>query len=164
MTAERALGALPLAELTRLSGIEILRGMMDGTYPAPPFSKTTGIWLTSVEPGRVVFEGAPSLDFLNPLGVVHGGWTAAILDSAMGCCVHTVLEPGQGYTTVEFKVNLVRAVLPTSGVVRCEASVVHCGRRFATSEGRLVDGSGKLLAHGTETCAILAVAPGKAAG
>ena len=135
-------------------GLAFLRGIVDGRHPAPPFAKSTGIRLTEVDEGRVVFVGKPTDAFFNPLGTIHGGWTAGILDSAMGCAVHTTLLAGQGYTTVEMKLNYVRPILPGAGELRCEASVIHRGGTLATSEGRLLDASGKLLAHGTETCMI----------
>jgi uncharacterized protein (TIGR00369 family) len=148
-------GVVPRDVTLRLNGIDLLRGLIEGRYPNPPFSQTTGIYLVEAHDGKVVFEGVPSAAFLNPLGTVHGGWTGAILDSAMGCAVHTTLEAGQTYTTVEMKVNMVRPILPTTGMVRCEGVVIHRGQSIATSEGRLVDANGKLLAHGTETCMIM---------
>ncbi len=144
-------------------GLDFLLGMMDMRHPWPPFSRTTGILLASAEKGRVVFEGTPSADFLNPLGTVHGGWIAAILDSAMACAVHSTLRAGQAYTTVEMKLNYVRPVSPDLGPVRCEASVIHAGATLATAEGRLFDARGRLIAHGTETCMILMAGAGGAA-
>jgi len=150
-------GLTPVAEATAMSGLAFLQGVLDGRLPAPPFSRSTGIRLSTVEHGRVVFEGEPSAAFFNPLGTIHGGWTATILDSAMGCAVHSVLKPGHAYTTVEMKLNYVRAVMPAHGLVTCEARVVHPGNRLATSEGYLRDAEGRLLAHGTETCMIIPV-------
>jgi uncharacterized protein (TIGR00369 family) len=138
----------------RQSGLELLRGIAEGRHPPPPFALTTDCVLTEVEEGRAVFRGRPSAAFLNPLGTVHGGWTAGIMDSAMACAVHSILKPGQGYTTLEFRVHLVRAVMPGSGELFCEGLVVHRGGQVATSEGYLRDGAGKLYAHGTETCLI----------
>jgi uncharacterized protein (TIGR00369 family) len=148
-------GVVPRDIALKLKGIDLLRGLIEGRYPNPPFSQTTGIYLIEADAGKAVFEGVPAAAFLNPLGTVHGGWTGAILDSAMGCAVHTTLEAGQIYTTVEMKVNMVRPILPTTGTVRCEGVVIHRGQNIATSEGRLVDAGGKLLAHGTETCMIM---------
>ncbi len=102
----------------------------------------------------MVFAGIPSDGLFNPLGTIHGGWTSAILDSAMACAVHTTLAAGQGYTTVEMKLNFVRPIFPSSGRVTCEAAVVHRGGTLATAEGRLFDPTGKLLAHASETCMI----------
>lgn len=139
----------------RMSGIELLREMAAGRLPPPPISLTLGFHLAEVAEGFAVFEGEPRPAFGNPLGSIHGGWTATLLDSAMACCVHTLLKTGQTYTTLEFKVHCVRPVLPSSGPVRCEGQVVSSGRTIATSEGRLFDARGKLLAHGTETCLIM---------
>ena len=136
------------------SGLEMLRGILDGRHPPPPFALTTNCTIDEVEEGRAVFRGTPTADFLNPLGSVHGGWTAGIMDSAMACAIHSTLKPGQGYTTLEYRVHLVRAVLPTSGELVCEGRVVHRGGQVATSEGYLRDTSGKLFAHGTETCLV----------
>ena len=145
---------IPLETLRSLSGIELLRGMMEGRYPAPPFPKLLGFRIIEVEPGRVVFAATPTIDHYNPLGTVHGGYFATILDSCMACAVQTNLQAGTGYTTLEFKVNLVRAMTVETGEVRAEGRVLSAGRRIATSEGRLVDAAGKLLAHATTTCLI----------
>jgi uncharacterized protein (TIGR00369 family) len=153
--AGRTHGVVPREVLTAGSGLAFLQGLIDGVHPPPPFSHTTGIYLTSVSEGRAVFTGEPSEDFLNPIGTVHGGWISALLDSAMACAVHSTLKPGQGYTTVEMKINFVRPVLPSSGALTCEGIVIHRGGTLATSEGRLLDTAGKLLAHGTETCMII---------
>lgn len=147
-------GSVDPAEATAQDGIAFLQGMLDGTYPAPPIARTMGFQLVAVEPGLAVFEGTPTADFLNPLSTVHGGWAATILDSALGCCVHTLIKKGQAYTTVEMKLNYVRPMLPDTGVVRCEGRVIHAGGRIATSEAKLVDAKGRLVAHGTETCLI----------
>lgn len=148
---------LPPADLARLSGLDLLRGMIDGSLPQPPFAATTNIRLTEAMEGRVVFEGVPVEAFLNPLGTVHGGWTATIMDSVMACAVHSTLKPGEGYTTMEFKIGLFRPIVPGTGTVRAEGTVVHRGRRAASSEGRLFGPDGKLLAYGTETCMIFEV-------
>jgi len=136
-------------------GHAFLMKLLEGVHPAPPFSEVCDIWPTEVAPGRIVFEAAPSSRFYNPLGTVHGGWISTVLDSAMGCAVHSLLKPGQAYTTVEMKVNFVRPLVENSGKLRCEAEIVHLGSRLATSQGRLTDMSGKLVAHGSETCMIL---------
>ncbi len=148
-------GIVPIKDVRLLSGLELLRGLIDGHFPRPPISRAANIWLSEADDGRVVFEGEPDASFFNPMGTVHGGWTGTILDSAMACAVHSTLVAGQGYTTVEMKVNFVRAVMPGKGPVRCEGRVVHSGGRIATSEGFLRSHDGKLLAHGTETCLII---------
>ncbi|NRG19736.1 PaaI family thioesterase [Rhizobiales bacterium] len=153
-------GLADKADLAPLSGREVLERLIAGDLPAPPICETMNFMLTSVSGGEARFEGIPEFRHYNPLGTVHGGWAGAILDSALGCAVHTTLAPGEGYTTVEFKVNIVRPILETSGRLVCDGRVVHRGRRIATSEATLKDGEGRLLAHGTETCMIFS-APGQ---
>lgn len=152
--ARPAAAPVPRDLLAGLSGLEVLRRLAAGELPPPPFSGTTRIFLREVEPGRVLFEGEPSVDFVSPIGTVHGGWAAALLDSAMACAVHSRLEAGQAYTTVEMKVNFVRPITEAVGLVRCEGRVLHLGGRTATSEGSIHDARGRLIAHGTETCLI----------
>jgi uncharacterized protein (TIGR00369 family) len=147
-------GVVPRDTLTAGTGLAFLQGLIAGLHPAPPFSRSTGIHLAEADEGRAVFVGTPSEDFVNPLGTIHGGWTSAILDSAMACAVHATLKAGEAYTTIEMKINFVRPILPGSGALRCEGTVIHRGGTLATSQGRLFDGKGKLLAHGTETCMI----------
>ena len=149
---------LPRDRLAGLTGLQILEAMLDGRLPLPPFGVTTNIRPEEVSEGRIVFSGIPSAGFLNPLGTVHGGWVATILDSAMACAIHSLLKPGQIYTTTSFTLNFVRPLMPQSERVRCEGVAVHVGGRFATSEGRLFDAKGKLIAHGTETCLIMSAA------
>jgi uncharacterized protein (TIGR00369 family) len=151
------LGVVPREELSKLTGLELLQRIIDGRYPAPPMAGLLNFALTEVYDGRAVFRGLPGERHLNPLGAVHGGWAATVLDSALGCAVQSTLAIGEVYATVEFKVNLTRPVLPGIGEVVCEARVVHRGRTLAVSEATLKDKSGKLLALGTETCAIFPV-------
>jgi len=151
-------GVVDVATATRGTGLEFLTQMQSGVHPAAPFAEVIGMRLVEASAGRVVFDADPSARFYNPLGTVHGGWLASLLDSAMGCAVHSMLQAGQGFTTVEMKVNYVRPVLEQTGTVRCAGSVIHFGGRIATSEGRIVDGAGKLIAHGVETCMIVDVA------
>ncbi|MGH7004922.1 MAG: PaaI family thioesterase [Alphaproteobacteria bacterium] len=148
------IGMVPLGDLATRGGLDILQSMLRGDHPAPPMARTLSFTLHEVEQDRVVFKGMPGSEHLNPLGGVHGGWIATLLDSALACCVMTTLKPGEAYTTAEFKVNLVRPLNPGTGMVFCEGRVIHRGRTLATSEAFLKDGKGKLLAHGTETCAI----------
>lgn len=152
--AETGIGLLSREAMLRESGLELLQGMVEGRHPAPPFAKTTGVFLSEVAEGRVVFTGYPHEAFLNPLGGIHGGWTSGIMDSAMACAIHSVLRPGEGYATVELKVHLVRGIRPDTGELFCEGRLVHRGGTLATSEGFLRDAAGKLYAHGTETCLI----------
>jgi len=151
----KTFGVVPRDAATAQAGIDFLRQMMEARHPAAPISETLDFWLTSIEPGRVTFEGVPSARFYNPMGTVHGGWLSTLLDSAMGCVVHTMLAAGQAYTTVEMKTVFVRPVFEKTGKLRCEGALVHAGKRIATSEGKLFDGEGNLLAHGSETCLIM---------
>jgi len=146
---------VPMRELASRGGLELLRGVMTGELPPAPISQTLDFFLAEVEPGRVVFQGNPRPAFYNPLGSIHGGWMATLLDSCVGCAVHSMLPVGKGYTTVELKVNFVRAVMPDSGPLRAEGKIINLGGRIGTAEGRLVDASGRLYAHATTTCLIL---------
>ena len=138
-----------------MRGIDYLRKIAAGEIPAPPISRLMGFSVVEAGDGRAVFEATPGEEHYNPIGVVHGGLAATLLDSAMGVAVHATLGPGDGYTTLEIKVNFVRPMTRDTGTVRATAEVVHVGRRTATAEGRLEDASGRLLAHGTATCLIL---------
>lgn len=156
--APLGLGTIPHEDVHLYSGRDLLQRVVDGLYPAPPIAGLLNFALTEVEDGRVVFRGMPGERHLNPLGSVHGGWAATLLDSALGCAVHSLLDKGEAYTTAEFKVNLTRPITPKTGEVICEGRVIHKGRTLAVSEATLKDGSGKLLAFGTETCSIFPVA------
>ena len=138
----------------RLSGMEYIQAIFRGELPAPPISELMGFRGVEAEPGRAVFELEPGPQHYNPIGSVHGGIALTLLDSAMGCAVHTQLERGVGYTTLEVKTNFVRPITADTGVIRCEGTVIHQGSRIATAEGKLTDTNGKLLAHGTTTCLI----------
>jgi len=138
-----------------MAGIDFLRAIRDGRLPAPPIAQLMGFRLAEVEPGRAVFEVTPGEQHYNPIGVVHGGLAMTLLDSAMGVCIHTRLPPGTGYTTLEAKTNLVRAITSQTGKLRAIGKVVHLGSRVATAEGRLEDAAGKLYAHATTTCIVL---------
>jgi uncharacterized protein (TIGR00369 family) len=128
---------------------------VSGELPPPPFASLLNFDLVEVSEGHAAFAVNPAEYHYNPIGVVHGGLAATLLDSAMGCAVHSMLPAGAGYTTLEIKVNFIRAMTAETGRVRCEANVVHSGARTATAEGRIVDEAGKLYAHGTTTCLIL---------
>ncbi len=142
-----------------LSGFEFLTKMMEGEVPVPPVMKMIGFRLLKVERGTVAFQYDPHESHYNPIGSVHGGILTTVLDSVMGCCIHTTLPMGVGYTTLEVKVNFVRAVSAQTGVMRCEGSLIHSGSRVATSEARIVDKQGKLYAHANTTCLILSPQP-----
>jgi uncharacterized protein (TIGR00369 family) len=139
----------------KLAPIEHLRAIRDGRLPDPPIARLLGMRLARVEPGEAAFELTPAEQHYNPIGVVHGGIAFTLLDSATGCAVQTLCPAGKGYTTLELKVNLVRAITLQTGLIRASAKVVHFGSRTATAEGRLEDAAGKLYAHGTSTCLIL---------
>ncbi|HZO02871.1 MAG TPA: PaaI family thioesterase [Burkholderiales bacterium] len=147
---------LALAETGRkLSGIEFLRAIRDGKLPHPPICALLNYRLVEVDPGHAVFEGTPGEQHYNPIGVVHGGIAMTLLDSAMGCAVQTRMPAGGGYTTLEAKTNLVRAVSASTGKLRAIGKVLHVGKRMATAESRLEDLEGKLYAHATTTCLVL---------
>jgi uncharacterized protein (TIGR00369 family) len=155
----------PIASLKAardLGGIDVLRAIEDGELPAPPVARLLGFDVEQISEGFVTFAFDPAEYHYNPLGTVHGGILTTVLDSAMGCAVHTKLRAGLTYTTLELKVNFLRPVRVTTGRVRGEGKVVHLGGRVATAEAHLVDGSGALYAHATSTCLISS--PGSEAG
>jgi uncharacterized protein (TIGR00369 family) len=137
-----------------MAGIDFLRAIQGGALPAPPIARLLGFDLEEVEPGRAVFAVAPGERHYNPIGVVHGGLAATLCDSAMGCAVQSLLPAGAGYTTLEFKVNFVRAVTRDTGKLLCEGSIVHLGRRSGVASARLTDAQGTLYAHATTTCLV----------
>jgi uncharacterized protein (TIGR00369 family) len=154
-------GLVPPEIAATMSGLELLQGMIAGRFPGPPIMQLIGFQPVEVEHGRAVFAGTPAYKHYNPLGTVHGGYAATLLDSCMGCSVHTTLPKGTGYITLEFKVSLVRPITADTGPVRAEGKVVSSGRRVATAEGRLTDAGGRLLAHATTTCLVFEL-PAKA--
>ncbi len=137
-----------------MSGLEYLRTMMEGGLPGPLFARLIGFGFVEVEEGRVVFECEPAEYHYNPIGTVHGGLACTLLDSAMGCAVHSTLPAGAGYTTLELKVNFLRPLTVRTGWIRCEGRTIHVGGSVATAEGRIVDEAGKLYCHATTTCMI----------
>ena len=137
-----------------LSGMQVFEAMMAGRLPAPPIGQTLDFELVQVEPGMAVFQGRPGPAHYNPMGTVHGGWFATLLDSAVGCAVHSTLPAGKAYTTLELKINIVRALSERVPLVRAEGRVVHGGSQVATAEGRLVGPDGKLYAHASTTCLV----------
>jgi uncharacterized protein (TIGR00369 family) len=151
------------AAARRSSGIEFMAAIRDGDIPPAPMQELLGFSLDEVGDGRVVFSAVPGELHYNPIGVVHGGVAATLLDSAMGAAVHTTMAAGEGYTTLETKCNFVRAITAATGRVLAEGRVVHRGGRIATAEARLTaERDGKLLAHGTSTC-LLSTSPGPGA-
>ena len=139
------------------TGLEQMQAMLEGAMPYPPIAQTLDFALVEVAPGKAVFQGTPQLMHYNPLGSVHGGWYATLLDSALGCAIHTMMPVGRGYTTAELSVNIVRAASHSSGPLRAIGSVVHCGKQLATAEGRIVGPDGKLYAHATTTCLVFEI-------
>jgi len=145
-----------LGEAASLSGLEYMRKLVAGELPPPPIAVLLGMSVAEVDEGRAVFEAEPGEHHYNPIGSVHGGFAATLLDSALGCAVHTTLPAGVGYTTLDLQVRYARGITVDTGTVRCEARVLHSGRRSAIAEAELTAvATGKLLAHGTTTCAIL---------
>lgn len=139
-----------------MSGLEFVQGLVNGTLPLNMIAQTLGYDVIEAEKGRVVVAVQPSEAHLNPYGTIHGGVTATLLDSCMGLAVQSTLDKGFGQTTVEFKISLIRPITPETGRIIAEGIVLNCGRRVGTAEGRLTDGKGRLLAHGTTTCLIFA--------
>ncbi len=147
------------AEASRtMAGIDLMRALRDGTVPPPPVIDLVGISLAEVDAGRVVMTLTPAEYHYNPLGTMHGGILATLLDSVMGCAVHTTLPKGRGYTSLEIKVNYVRAVTNASGELSAEGKIVHGGRRSAVAEARVVDAKGRLCATASTTCLVFDVA------
>lgn len=135
-------------------GLALLQAMLRGELPPPPISRTLDFMLIEVDHGRAVFQGTPGPSHLNPMGGVHGGWYATLLDSALGCAVHAALPAGKLYTTLELKVNLVRAIGRDVQRVRAEGRVIHVGGQTATADARLFGPDGRLYAHGSTTCLV----------
>ncbi len=150
-------GVVAPDQLAGRGGLEVLRSVLRGELPAPPIARTLDFRLVEVEEGRAVFQGTPGAEHLNPMGTVHGGWYATLLDSALGCAVHTTLPAGRAYTTAELGINLVKAIGPKVRRVRAEGKVIHSGRQLATAEARLFGPDGTLYAHGTTTCLVFEV-------
>ena len=145
-----------LAEAGRgMSGFEFLQKIVSGELPRPPIAALLDFQIIELQEGRAVFAVNPAEYHYNPIGVVHGGLAATLLDSAMGCAIHSMLPAGAVYTTLELKVNFIRAMTAETGRVRAEGKLIHLGGRTATAEGRVIDESGKLYAHATTTCLIL---------
>jgi uncharacterized protein (TIGR00369 family) len=139
-----------------LKGIDYMRALAAGELPPPPIAVLLRMQPVEIEPGRAVFEGEPGEEHFNPIGVVHGGYAATLLDSALGCAVHTTLEAGEAYTTLSLEVKMVRPITAGIELVRAEGEVLHRGRRQATAQAKLIDATtGKLLAHGSTTCMII---------
>ena len=153
--AERTFGVADTALLLSEDGLTFLTGILNGTRPHPPICKTMGFHLVQVSEGRVAFEGTPRYEHYNPIGTVHAGFAATLLDSALACSIWSTVGKGEAWTTLELKLNLVRAITDETGPVRAEARVLHRGRSVGTAAADLKDARGRLLAHATTTCMII---------
>ena len=147
-------GVIEPQRLRALSGMELFAAIFAGELPYPPIGATVDMLPVEIQPGSATFQGQPMLRHYNPIGTVHGGWIATLLDSCLGCAVHSALPAGKGYTTVELKVNYVRAVTTRVPLVRAVGQIIHVGARLATADGRLVGPDGKLYAHASTTCMV----------
>ena len=147
-------GTVSAEQRKQMTGLEFVQGLAGGTLPLNTIARTLSYDIAEAESGRVVVTAEPSEDLLNPAGTVHGGFSATLLDSCMGLALQTTLEKGLAQTTLEFKISLVRPITPQTGPIRAEGVVLQRGRRVGTAEGRITDGNGKLLAHGTTTCLV----------
>lgn len=152
--AVRTYGIVSPEQQRRMSGLEFVKGLAAGTLPLNSFAQTVGYEIAEAESGRVVVALNPTGAHLNPWGTIHGGLTATLLDTCMGLAIQSMLDQGLGSTTIEFKISLVRAITPETGPIRAEGRVLNCGRRVGMAEGRVIDGKGRMLAHGTTTCLI----------
>jgi uncharacterized protein (TIGR00369 family) len=141
----------------QMSGLEYMRAFINGEIPNAPIAQTMGFRGAEIEYGRVVFVGEPENFHLNPIGTIHGGFAATLLDSALACAVHTTLEQGMIYTTTQLNIHYVRTMMPNMGTIRCEGTVIHRGRKMATAEAEITDNNGKIYAHATTTCLILPI-------
>jgi uncharacterized protein (TIGR00369 family) len=152
--ARKTYGTISADRRKEMSGLEFVQGLADGTLPLNTIAQTLSYDVSEAVSGRVVVTAEPSGIHLNPAGTVHGGFTATLLDSCMGLAVQTTLEKGLSQTTLEFKISLLRPITPGTGPIKAEGIVMSRGRRVGTAEGRVTDGTGRLLAHGTTTCLI----------
>lgn len=146
---------ITLDDLALMTGLEVMRAVGRGDLPPPGIAVTLGMMPVDIDEGVCTFELSPDERMTNPLGTIHGGIAATILDSCMGCAVHTTLPPGVGYTTAQLNVHYLRAMMPGMGTVRATGTVIHRGRKQSTAEGKLYTADGKLIAHATTTCLIL---------
>jgi uncharacterized protein (TIGR00369 family) len=150
----KTVGVVPQDTLLSYDGLSFLKAIIAGELPAPPITQTLGFQLAAADHGRAVFEGEPEFRHYNPIGVVHGGFAMTLLDSALGCAVHSTLGKGEAYTTLEVKINLVRPLTKETGMIAAEGRILHRGRAIATAAGEIKDRAGKLYAHATTTCMI----------
>jgi len=147
-------GVTPLEVMATMTGLDFVRAIFDGRLPAPPIMQTVEPFDSTAAPGVVAFHSTPGFRHYNPIGSVHGGYAATLLDSAMGLAIHTALPAGTGYTTLEFKISFIKGMTKDTGIVRSEGRTLNVGRRTATAEARITDTKGRLLAHATTTCLV----------
>jgi uncharacterized protein (TIGR00369 family) len=153
-------GVTPPEVMASMAGVDFVRAIFAGKLPAPPVMQTIEPFDSSAEPGVVVMHSIPGFRHYNPIGSVHGGYAATLLDSVMGLAIHTMLPAGTGYTTLEFKISFIRGMTEDTGPVRSEGRMLNVGRRTATAEARITDAQGRLLAHATTTCLIFEISKG----
>ena len=153
-------GVTPLEIMASMSGLDFVRAIFDGKLPAPPIMQTVEPFDSTAEPGVVAFHSVPGFRHYNPIGSVHGGYAAILLDSAMGLAVHSALPAGTGYTTLEFKVSFIKGMTKDTGPVKSEGRILSVGRRAATAEARITDSKGRLIAHATTTCLVFEIPKG----
>jgi uncharacterized protein (TIGR00369 family) len=153
-------GVTPTEVMASMTGIEFVRAMFAGKLPPPPIMQTVEPFDQTAEPGIVAFHSIPGFRHYNPIGSVHGGYAAILLDSAMGLAVHSALPVGSGYTTLEFKISFIKGMTKDTGPVRTEGKTLSVGRRAATAEARITDAKGRLLAHATTTCLVFEIPKG----
>ena len=150
-------GVTPTHIMASMPGIDFVRAIFAGKLPTPPILQTIEPFDYAAEPGIITFQSVPGFRHYNPIGSVHGSYAAALLDSAMGMAVHSMLPAGSGYTTLEFKISFIRGMTKDTGPVRSEGRTLNVGRRAATAEGRIADSKGRLLAHATTTCLVFEI-------
>jgi uncharacterized protein (TIGR00369 family) len=149
----------PPEAVATMSGLDFIRAIMNGAHPPPAMATLMGFAIVEADEGRVVFSGVPTERHLNPMGVVHGGYAATLLDSCMTCAIQSTLKPGFATTTLDISVRYTKAATPRSGALRAEGKTVHVGKQFGTAEGRLTDGQGRVIAHATTSCLIFPLKP-----
>ena len=150
-------GVTPPEVAASMAGIDFVRAIFAGELPTPPIMQTIEPFDSTAEPGVVVIHSIPAFRHYNPIGSVHGGYAATLLDSAMGLAIHSMLPAGTGYTTLEFKVSFIKGMTEDTGPVRTEGRTLNVGRRAATAEARITDAKGRLLAHATTTCLVFEI-------
>ncbi len=153
-------GVTPTEVMASMPGLDFVRAILNGQLPAPPIMQTIEPFDSTAEPGLVVMHSIPGIRHYNPIGSVHGGYAATLLDSVMGLAIHTALPPGSGYTTLEFKVSFIKGMTRDTGIIRSEGRTMNVGRRAATAEARITDAKGRLLAHATTTCLVFEIPTG----